>query len=42
LFCHIYTPFSKVISEKEYTRESNQLVVPPLGGSFKVQGYINN
>jgi len=24
----------KVISEKEYTKDSNQFVVPPLGGFF--------
>jgi len=28
--------------EKEYTRDSNQFVVPPSGGSFKVPGHINN
>jgi len=28
-------------SEKEYTRDSNQFVVPPSGGSFKVPGHIN-
>jgi len=30
-----------VISEKEYTKDSNQFVVPPSGGSFKVPGQIN-
>jgi len=30
-----------VISEKENTRDSNQFVVPPSGGSFKVPGHIN-
>jgi len=31
-----------VISEKEYTKDSNQFVVPPSGGSFKVPGHIKN
>jgi len=31
-----------VISEKEYTKDSNQFVVPPSGGSFKVPEHINN
>jgi len=34
--------YNKVISEKEYTRDPNQFVVQPSGGSFKVPGHINN
>jgi len=31
-----------LISEKEYTKDSNHFVVPPSGSFFKVPGHINN